>query len=289
MGLSAGGRSPADDGRMGIRALAGLRRRHGFLLLAVLGTVAGAAVAALVDLGARVCALFGLSPHTLANLLVPVAVAWGFLAWHSLREARQRRMYERNLIRTNLHLRQAASSLERLANIDALSGLYNRRAWHEKLEQEWVRALRYGNPPAVIMLDIDNFKLVNDRYGHQAGDDLLCAVAEALREDLRASDVIGRLGGDEFAVLLPEAGEEEAALVAEKMRAAIAGRSFAIYTEPLSMTISAGVATAARRLVRDPRDLLRLADRALYDAKAAGRNCVVVAREADAAPRFASA
>lgn len=274
---------------MGIRVLASLRRRHGFLLLALVGTGAGGALGGVYDLGPRLAAALGISMHLLAGLLVPVTIAWGFLAWHSLREARQRRLYERNLIRTNLHLRQAASSLERLANIDALSGLYNRRAWHEKLEQEWVRALRYGNPPAVIMLDIDNFKLVNDRYGHQSGDDLLCAVAEALREDLRASDVIGRLGGDEFAVLLPEAGEEEAVLVAEKMRAAIAGRSFAIYTEPLAMTISAGVASAARRPVRDPRDLLRLADRALYDAKAAGRNCVVVAGEADAAPRLASA
>ena len=274
---------------MGLPALRRLCRRHWFFTLAVAVMLGEGLLVAATPLHVLLDDRVEMGWRVPGELVLPLATALGFLVWHSIYEKRQRRRYERNLIRTNLQLRQAAASLERLANIDALSGLYNRRAWHEKLEQEWVRARRYGRPPAVIMLDIDHFKLVNDRHGHQAGDDLFCAVAERLRETLRASDVIGRLGGDEFAVLLPEAGEEEAALVAEKMRATIAGRTFALTSEPLSMTISVGVATAIQRLVRDPRELLRLADRALYAAKAAGRNGVVVTGEAEPTRQIASA
>jgi diguanylate cyclase (GGDEF)-like protein len=153
-------------------------------------------------------------------------------------------------------------ALVRQAMTDGLTGLLHHRAFHEALRAEAERATRYGHPLALILLDLDGFKDVNDVHGHQAGDRLLVAVARALEEITRASETVGRLGGDEFAVLLPETGMVGAHATAERIRAAIAAQR---------VTISAGVA----ELTADgPDDLVRRADRALYRSKAAGRDRV---------------
>jgi diguanylate cyclase (GGDEF)-like protein/PAS domain S-box-containing protein len=153
-------------------------------------------------------------------------------------------------------------ALVRQAMTDGLTGLLHHRAFHEALRAEAERATRYGHPLALILLDLDGFKDVNDAHGHQAGDRLLVVVARALEETTRASETVGRLGGDEFAVLLPETGLGGARATAERIRAAVAAHR---------VTISAGVA----ELTADgPDDLVRRADRALYRSKAAGRDRV---------------
>ncbi|MEE9278015.1 MAG: GGDEF domain-containing protein, partial [Dehalococcoidia bacterium] len=245
---------------------------HGYLAVAVLTTAAAAAVAGAFDLGARVAEWTGVPAGTYVAVLLPALLALAFVSVHAVSERRRRSSYEWDLIRTNLSLRETAAAMERQARSDALTGLDNRRSWYEKLEREWQRSERYGRPPAVIMLDLDNFKEINDDYGHAVGDELLVVVAETLRRNLRASDVIGRLGGDEFAVLLPEASAIAAQVVAEKMRCSVE-----LSAAGAAVTASAGVASGSCEEIIDAHALLRSADRALYDAKAAGRNRVVLA------------
>lgn len=163
--------------------------------------------------------------------------------------------------------------LRRLATTDPLTGLSNRRHFFERGAQELRRAARYRRPLALLMLDIDHFKSVNDRYGHEAGDAVLRDLAERLRAGLRTSDLAGRIGGEEFAVLLPETTAEQAELLAERLRAAIAADPLG---PDLGITVSLGVALAvpASEETLDP--VLRRADAALYRAKAGGRNQVVL-------------
>lgn len=170
--------------------------------------------------------------------------------------------------------------LERQAHLDYLTGLNNRRHLMELGEVELARAQRYGKPLSVFMLDIDHFKRFNDTYGHKAGDLVLQKLAEVMRDTLRTMDIVGRMGGEEFAVLLPETGLEQAAEVAERLRAAAAQTPAVLDAGlPLHFAVSIGVAT-----LQDKESnldiLLHAADRALYRAKEAGRDRVVVMREA---------
>ena len=166
-------------------------------------------------------------------------------------------------------------SLHRDARTDALTGLDNRRAMQERGRVELKRATRSGEPVSVILCDIDRFKNVNDKYGHEAGDRALVSAAAVLRQALRESDALGRWGGEEFMAILPGTEERGAAEVAERMRAAIAAARFS--GVPETNTISLGVASA--KTVDDPAmewDLLiKEADQRLYRAKHEGRNRVV--------------
>jgi diguanylate cyclase (GGDEF)-like protein len=161
--------------------------------------------------------------------------------------------------------------LERLAYYDELTGLPNRRSVLRQLNALLARARRHDHALAVLMVDVDHFKELNDRHGHLAGDAALCALAERFRERLRAEDVVGRFGGEEFVIALPDADAEGAARVAEAVRAAVADRPVAIADMELTLTVSVGFA-AWQDDELEP--LLARADRALYAAKAAGRNCV---------------
>ena len=165
--------------------------------------------------------------------------------------------------------------LHRDARTDSLTGLDNRRAMQERGRVELKRAARSGQPVSVILCDLDHFKNVNDKYGHEAGDRALTSAAAVLREALRESDALGRWGGEEFMVILPGTDERGAAEVAERMRAAIAAARFNGVAE--SNTISLGVASSAT--LDDPAmewDLLiKEADQRLYRAKHEGRNRVV--------------
>ena len=183
------------------------------------------------------------------------------------------------IVRTMAH--EAAMALENarlyetarnLADRDPLTGFFNHRYLHERLSEEVVRAVRTRRPLSVVMLDLDDFKVVNDTYGHVYGDGVLVHVAELIRGTLRASDVAARYGGDEFALILPETGREDAAGVAERILAAFQASPYVAQgRQPFAIGGSMGVAT-------HPRDgysattLIAAADVALYDAKDLGGN-----------------
>ena len=169
--------------------------------------------------------------------------------------------------------------MQRMAERDALTGLGNRRRLRAAGEEEYRRAGRFGHPLAALMLDLDHFKQVNDRYGHGAGDDVLREVAHRIQATVREIDVPARYGGEEFAVVLPETGLDTAHEVAERIRRAVAGAPIATRQGPVAVTLSAGVAVTDARS-GDLGALLEAADGALYQAKAAGRNRVAVASAA---------
>jgi diguanylate cyclase len=160
--------------------------------------------------------------------------------------------------------------LEELATTDSLTGLLNRRAFSERADVECRRAQRRGTALAVLMFDIDHFKLVNDSYGHEAGDMVLVRCAELCREHLRDVDVVARYGGEEFVVLLPDSDLASAQDVAERLRTAFADACIATEKGELRFTASFGI--AAHLHGTDIGRTLRHADEALYTAKGAGRN-----------------
>jgi len=168
-------------------------------------------------------------------------------------------------------------TLARLSTIDGLTGLRTRRYVTEVLSIEFLRARRYGSPLAAVMADLDEFKAVNDRYGHPAGDAVLRGVAQLLLSGLRATDVAGRYGGEEILVVLPQNTLRGAAVVAERWRQGVEATSFVAPDGRLvRATVSLGVAGFHPRH-ESPDDLVADADAALYRAKAAGRNRVELA------------
>jgi two-component system, cell cycle response regulator len=166
--------------------------------------------------------------------------------------------------------------VERQASTDGLTDLANRRHFEETLAGEISRAERFGGTLALVLADLDDFKKVNDRYGHQAGDDVLREFAEVLRETVRDIDLAARYGGEEFAVLLPQTDLEGAERLAERVREAMAERRLPFL--PLTaFTVTASFGVAAYPEAVTPDALFAAADEALYRAKSAGKNCVVTA------------
>ncbi len=162
-----------------------------------------------------------------------------------------------------------------LATHDALTELCNRRHFAELADKEIARAIRHGRPLSLCILDVDLFKPINDRHGHIRGDEVLRQVAAVLRRHARNDDVAARIGGEEFALLLPECTAADAALLADRLREAVAGTLFAPGGEAQRITVSIGVAALAPQ--RDTRPaLMAAADAALYRAKSEGRNRVRV-------------
>jgi diguanylate cyclase (GGDEF)-like protein len=171
-------------------------------------------------------------------------------------------------------LTNKANMLERLATTDPLTGLYNRRHFLGSLDAEWSRFQRYYRSVSVLMLDIDHFKSVNDRYGHGVGDEAIKAVAAACISGKRKSDLVGRLGGEEFAILLPETSLSRAKIVAEKIRKRVMAIRLSAHQVQFGVTVSIGVAEAHVGMSGIDA-LMSAADSALYKAKADGRNkCV---------------
>lgn len=165
--------------------------------------------------------------------------------------------------------------LDTLARIDDLTRIPNRRHFEESMEREWRRSLRSGDSLALLLVDIDHFKRLNDTYGHPAGDRILQNVARALAAcATRSSDTVARYGGEEFAALLPSIGREGALKVAEAMRAAIEGLALPFPTDTGRITVSVGLAYIVAVEGGYPSELLAQADDALYRAKAEGRNRV---------------
>jgi diguanylate cyclase (GGDEF)-like protein len=179
-------------------------------------------------------------------------------------------------------LDSANRELRRLSAVDGLTGIANRRQFDEALQREWRRCQRLSVPLSLLLADVDSFKQYNDRYGHQAGDECLRAVATSLAGKLRRpADIVARYGGEEFAAILPDTGAEGAMQVAESMRQGIQEQSMPHEGSAYGVvTASLGVATVVPQRMEGMSRLVSAADRALYEAKRQGRNCVQAANTA---------
>ncbi len=164
--------------------------------------------------------------------------------------------------------------LEFIADHDPLTGLLNRRSFERELDRHVTKVRRDGDQGALVVLDLDHFKVVNDSLGHTAGDKLIVGIAERLTGRLRESDVVARLGGDEFAILLPDASADEAVQVAQQLLEVIRAEPVPVMGRPRRSTASIGVAPVVHRDGLTGEDLLVAADLAMYDAKEAGRDSV---------------
>jgi two-component system, cell cycle response regulator len=182
----------------------------------------------------------------------------------------------RSRIRAGERVLALQDELRSRARTDELTGLLNRRGILERLERE-VSLVHRAGAVAVAIMDIDRFKTVNDTHGHAVGDQVLMEVAARMKAELRAYDDIGRYGGEEFAILLPNCGAADAQKVAERVRRAVCASPVETSAGAVTVSVSAGVASASTSCRLSPQDVIALADAALYKAKDGGRNCVVVA------------
>ena len=169
---------------------------------------------------------------------------------------------------------------QQLADTDPLTGLFNRRCFNKIHNQHLQFAMRYKRPFALLLLDLDFFKKINDEYGHSAGDEVLTQIADILTQESRYNDLVARIGGEEFAVILPETDKKNAFKVAENLRQKIDAHCFDIKEDKsIKITVSIGV-QAWNNSIKLTSQLLEQADKALYEAKDSGRN-VVVCYESD--------
>jgi diguanylate cyclase (GGDEF)-like protein len=162
------------------------------------------------------------------------------------------------------------------AHYDSLTGIYNRGTFLEEFEREVSRAGRAGGAFSLAIFDLDHFKLLNDRYGHPVGDQILRRFADVLRSGIRKHDTVGRYGGEEFALLMPQTGKDTALRVAERVRSALEARGVSVESRRIDVTVSCGIATYGVD-GHDWDTLLSAADTALYEAKDGGRNRIVTA------------
>jgi diguanylate cyclase (GGDEF)-like protein len=175
---------------------------------------------------------------------------------------------------------------ERLATIDGLTGLTNHRTFQGRLDEHLAQAQRYGKKISLLLCDIDHFKLVNDTYGHPAGDLVLRGVARTLAREARATDVVARYGGEEFAIVMPETDAAGALVIAERIRERVGRIVFETEQGSLRVTLSLGIATLPEDATRKA-ELVERADGALYHAKRHGRNRSVTAASLRAPRRAA--
>jgi diguanylate cyclase (GGDEF)-like protein len=179
------------------------------------------------------------------------------------------------LLTRNRELADLGERLRALSTTDGLTGLHNRRSFDDRLRMELARTARYGASCALVMVDLDHFKAINDRHGHQAGDQILRHVASLLMAESREGDLVARYGGEELAAILPHTTAMEAHAWAERVRARIEQEPTMWFGSPVNVTASFGVA-AVPPSQGSPSRLLGQADDALYGAKGRGRNLVVV-------------
>lgn len=181
--------------------------------------------------------------------------------------------------RINKHLKQMyfqKVKLEKLVVTDPLTNLYNRKYFQEQIVTEMNRAKRYKNILALVMVDIDYFKRINDTYGHLAGDEVLKRVGNLLLNSVRTSDLVCRIGGEEFVIILPETDSEKAFTTAEKIRDIFNKTTFLYNNIKINLTVSIGITIKTPEMEIGPKDFLDMADKALYIAKNEGRNRTII-------------
>ena len=179
-------------------------------------------------------------------------------------------------VRVGSRVVQYQQHLEYQTHIDPLTGLFNRRAFEKKLDEEFERAKRYHHHLSLLILDIDNFKLINDTYGHHGGDAALIKISETLREKTRQSDFPSRYGCEEFVLVLPETEQDSALQVATKIHDAIRSCTFGTPNQPFRLTVSIGLSSTSNRSYAEWRQMLKDADQALYVAKNNGKDRIEV-------------
>jgi len=185
-------------------------------------------------------------------------------------------IYDVTDVATNRRQLQAANQeLRRLSSTDRLTGLFNRGHWEEILRQDYARHRRYDSNAALVMFDIDHFKKINDKYGHQAGDAVIQQTANLIRQNMRGADVAGRYGGEEFVVLLPDTDSEGAVMFAERLRQSAEAYEVNHENHNIRFTISFGIADLSLP-TSGYAQLIERADSALYASKSAGRNRVTL-------------
>jgi diguanylate cyclase (GGDEF)-like protein len=193
----------------------------------------------------------------------------------ALRQENQRLVED--LQSRNQQLHDANARLVSMATTDPLTGVYNRRYILARLEQQFTESKRYGEPFAVVMADLDHFKAINDRFGHQVGDEVLRHVVGTIRRMIRSSDLFGRYGGEEFLLILQRAEPEVALRTADRLRAEVRDCPCRIAGEVIPVTVSMGLMHYPSQGADSAEDVVRAADAALYRAKAEGRDRVVMA------------
>ncbi|WP_148714361.1 sensor domain-containing diguanylate cyclase [Chitinolyticbacter meiyuanensis] len=244
------------------------------LLVAV--TLSAATLAGFGPFAAQVIAMRHVD---LQLFLFSVGIMLQYLALGQEQLLRARRDLQRTVSERTRELQHANARLAEMATTDELTGLNNRREWQRRGAETMMLARRNGEPISLLMLDLDHFKSVNDNHGHLVGDLVLRAVSQACLATLRTTDNLGRWGGEEFVVMLPDTPLIEAARVAEKLRSNVAAAQVPDGdNDPITVTISIGV-TTLRPADSDLDDLIKRADDALYAAKRAGRNRVVIDAE----------
>lgn len=197
-------------------------------------------------------------------------------------QAQRQRAAEQRISELNSRLEETERHADRLrrrllqqqarAEVDGLTQLANRQAYEQRLEYEYARWRRYGSPLSLAVIDLDRFKSINDRFGHNAGDKVLRTAARVLRSNIRETDFLARYGGEEFTLVMPETNLDQARKTADKLRAALAAAPFHAGEQRLPVTLSAGVTAFQEADTRE--SAFERADRALYNAKNAGRNRV---------------
>jgi diguanylate cyclase len=214
------------------------------------------------------------------------SVAYLALPWDVLREVFQKAFVPSSLVRAGgliflgiimLHEQRrifAEARIRELSYVDELSGLSNRRDFYGNLDREWARWTRYGTPFGLMLIDIDNFKGINDRYGHPAGDEVIRTLARVLKQESRSGDITARIGGEEFVVLLPQMQTANAASTAERMRRAVEAETVEAGCSRIRFTISIGVVGDVSPYPSKEK-IMSACDGALYAAKRDGRNRVV--------------
>lgn len=194
-------------------------------------------------------------------------------------EAELQRQHNQALQREIEERKRVEAALETLATVDSLTGVFNRRHFHARAQHELERSARYNRPLLLLVMDVDHFKGINDRFGHLTGDEALIWVARTLRQNLREVDLVARFGGDEFIALIPESSSDQALPMAERIRKQIASQHFSTLSGELQVTVSIGVTCLmdADQSLADPLEaLIHRADEALYLSKNNGRNHVTM-------------
>lgn len=201
------------------------------------------------------------------------------------RVKREKEELQKQLEQKNAELQSALKQVEEMAATDPLTGLYNRRHFSKVLDQLFAEAERMCSDVACVMIDLDGYKQLNDSFGHQVGDRLLMLAGKVISANMRRMDVAARYGGDEFVLLLPHAGRNDAAGVAQRIREEYRQATSVLLNREAGVTMSIGVASVRGNGVTHADQLVSFADAALYRAKDAGRNRISLSdAQADAAP-----